>query len=254
MLWLTAVLPSLLHPCGVEFMECTQLHILMYLSGQQLNSGWSHSSVRSLRPWSRDPGFAAPWAWSKPLRERPLQLSDPQGCSQRSEVTFHWCAFIIYDERVAHTCRLHVCIHLLGLINVSRFKKAKQKKSALSNPYSTRCWLCSGHPECMEPLVQYGADVDVVIDQQGSPLHVACSNQHLSTVKKLLELGENILDMFCKCGSVQVNQLSVWHAAVCQCLGFFSLTQLIKMGMAQLNSSAVLLAPETYLSCSPPSF
>ncbi|XP_056897286.1 ankyrin repeat and SOCS box protein 9-like [Takifugu flavidus] len=46
-----------------------------------------------------------------------------------------------------------------------------------------------GHPECMEPLVRHGADVDQVIEQQGSPLHVACSNQHLSTVKKLLELG-----------------------------------------------------------------
>uniref|UniRef100_A0A3B5KDB0 Uncharacterized protein n=1 Tax=Takifugu rubripes TaxID=31033 RepID=A0A3B5KDB0_TAKRU len=46
-----------------------------------------------------------------------------------------------------------------------------------------------GHPECMDPLVRHGADVDQVIEQQGSPLHVACSNQHLSTVRKLLELG-----------------------------------------------------------------
>lgn len=43
----------------------------------------------------------------------------------------------------------------------------------------------------MEPLVRYGADVDQVIDRRGSPLHVACSNQHLGAVKKLLELGEN---------------------------------------------------------------
>uniref|UniRef100_A0A3B4TFT1 Ankyrin repeat and SOCS box containing 5b n=1 Tax=Seriola dumerili TaxID=41447 RepID=A0A3B4TFT1_SERDU len=43
-----------------------------------------------------------------------------------------------------------------------------------------------GHPECIAPLVQYGADVDQYIDQSGSPLQVACSNQHLSTVRKLL--------------------------------------------------------------------
>lgn len=73
----------------------------------------------------------------------------------------------------------------------------------------------------MEPLVQHGADVDQVIDRQGSPLHVACSNQHLSTVKKLLELGENISNLFCKCASVQINQLSAWHDAVCQCGGVF---------------------------------
>ncbi|KAF3843184.1 hypothetical protein F7725_002033 [Dissostichus mawsoni] len=37
-----------------------------------------------------------------------------------------------------------------------------------------------GHIECIEPLVQHGADVDQFIDQSGFPLHVACSNQHLS--------------------------------------------------------------------------
>uniref|UniRef100_A0A3Q1B6F3 Ankyrin repeat and SOCS box containing 9 n=1 Tax=Amphiprion ocellaris TaxID=80972 RepID=A0A3Q1B6F3_AMPOC len=45
-----------------------------------------------------------------------------------------------------------------------------------------------GHPECIEHLVQYGADVDQHIDKVGSPLQVACNNQHLSTVKKLLQL------------------------------------------------------------------
>ncbi|XP_008273857.1 ankyrin repeat and SOCS box protein 9 isoform X2 [Stegastes partitus] len=49
-----------------------------------------------------------------------------------------------------------------------------------------------GHPECIEPLVQYGADVDQHIDNLGSPLHVACTNQHLSTVKKLLLLGASV--------------------------------------------------------------
>ncbi|XP_032424457.1 ankyrin repeat and SOCS box protein 9-like [Xiphophorus hellerii] len=46
-----------------------------------------------------------------------------------------------------------------------------------------------GHPGCIEALVQYRADVDQDIDSLGSPLHVACSNQQLSSVKKLLQLG-----------------------------------------------------------------
>uniref|UniRef100_UPI0037E97ACB ankyrin repeat and SOCS box protein 9-like n=1 Tax=Semicossyphus pulcher TaxID=241346 RepID=UPI0037E97ACB len=46
-----------------------------------------------------------------------------------------------------------------------------------------------GHSECIEPLVQHGADVDQNIDQSGSPLHVACSNQRVGAVRKLLQLG-----------------------------------------------------------------
>ncbi|XP_028248770.1 ankyrin repeat and SOCS box protein 9-like [Parambassis ranga] len=49
-----------------------------------------------------------------------------------------------------------------------------------------------GQSECIELLVQYGADVDQHIDALGSPLRVACSNQHISTVKKLLQLGANV--------------------------------------------------------------
>lgn len=63
----------------------------------------------------------------------------------------------------------------------------------------------------MELLVQHGADVDQVLDQQGSPLHVACSHQHLSTVKKLLELGENVSDLLCKRVSVQLVKVGRAH-------------------------------------------
>ncbi|XP_068602462.1 ankyrin repeat and SOCS box protein 9-like isoform X1 [Brachionichthys hirsutus] len=49
-----------------------------------------------------------------------------------------------------------------------------------------------GQTECLEPLVQHGADVDQHISQSGVPLHVACSNQHLGTVKKLLRLGASV--------------------------------------------------------------
>ncbi|KAM4731225.1 ankyrin repeat and SOCS box protein 9-like [Anableps anableps] len=49
-----------------------------------------------------------------------------------------------------------------------------------------------GHPECIEALVQYSADVDQHIDTLGSPLHVACSNQQLNSVRKLLQLGADV--------------------------------------------------------------
>ncbi|RVE57904.1 hypothetical protein OJAV_G00204010 [Oryzias javanicus] len=48
----------------------------------------------------------------------------------------------------------------------------------------------AGRPECIELLVQRGADVDQNIDGVGTPLQVACSNQHLSSVEKLLQLGQ----------------------------------------------------------------
>ncbi|TNN25055.1 Ankyrin repeat and SOCS box protein 5 [Liparis tanakae] len=50
---------------------------------------------------------------------------------------------------------------------------------------------CEGHSEVIQPLVQHGADVDQFIAPSGFPLHVACSHQHLSSVRKLLQLGEN---------------------------------------------------------------
>ncbi|CAB1328844.1 unnamed protein product [Coregonus sp. 'balchen'] len=56
----------------------------------------------------------------------------------------------------------------------------------LSNP------LMSGHPECIESLVHHGADVNQHTDQSGSPLYTACTNQHLSTVKKLVQLGASV--------------------------------------------------------------
>lgn len=55
--------------------------------------------------------------------------------------------------------------------------------------------LCvAGHSECIELLVQHGADVDQRIDRTGSPLHAACSNQHPAAARKLLQLGEEDAD------------------------------------------------------------
>lgn len=72
--------------------------------------------------------------------------------------------------------------------------KVKRFQSASFQVVTSDCddsgELCLGHAECIELLAQYGADVDQHVDQSGLPLHVACSNQHLSTVKKLLQLGK----------------------------------------------------------------
>ncbi|XP_028291051.1 ankyrin repeat and SOCS box protein 9-like isoform X2 [Gouania willdenowi] len=50
----------------------------------------------------------------------------------------------------------------------------------------------AGQTECIETLVQYGADLDQHIPSLGSPLHVACSNQRLKAVTKLLQLGASV--------------------------------------------------------------
>ncbi|XP_020794862.2 ankyrin repeat and SOCS box protein 9 [Boleophthalmus pectinirostris] len=49
--------------------------------------------------------------------------------------------------------------------------------------------------ECIEQLVQFGADVDQHIEQSGSPLQTACRHQQLNTVRKLLQLGANVNSM-----------------------------------------------------------
>ncbi|XP_029967274.1 ankyrin repeat and SOCS box protein 9-like [Salarias fasciatus] len=54
-----------------------------------------------------------------------------------------------------------------------------------------------GQPQCIEPLVRRGADVDQHIDTLGSPLQVACSNQRLGAVKKLLQLGASVNRSVC---------------------------------------------------------
>lgn len=60
-------------------------------------------------------------------------------------------------------------------------------KSQTSSPLHRAA--AKGHSECIESLVQHGADVDHHVDQSGSSLHVACSNQQLGAVRTLLRLG-----------------------------------------------------------------
>ncbi|XP_077436363.1 ankyrin repeat and SOCS box protein 9-like [Vanacampus margaritifer] len=62
--------------------------------------------------------------------------------------------------------------------------------SASSSPMHAAA--AKGYPECIESLVQHGADLDHNMDQSGTPLHVACSNQQLTAVKKLLQLGASV--------------------------------------------------------------
>ncbi|XP_064413555.1 ankyrin repeat and SOCS box protein 9 isoform X2 [Latimeria chalumnae] len=44
-----------------------------------------------------------------------------------------------------------------------------------------------GHTECVQSLASHGADIDLNIKHLGTPLYVACANQRLECVKKLLE-------------------------------------------------------------------
>ncbi|XP_057709520.1 ankyrin repeat and SOCS box protein 9-like isoform X2 [Corythoichthys intestinalis] len=49
-----------------------------------------------------------------------------------------------------------------------------------------------GYLECIETLAQHCADVDLSLGRSGTPLHVACINQQLNAVKKLLYLGADV--------------------------------------------------------------
>ncbi|KAJ6667558.1 hypothetical protein lerEdw1_016679 [Lerista edwardsae] len=49
-----------------------------------------------------------------------------------------------------------------------------------------------GHRECMEILIANNVDVDQEHPQFGTPLYVACGNQKIDCVKKLLELGASV--------------------------------------------------------------
>ncbi|XP_077392378.1 ankyrin repeat and SOCS box protein 9-like [Festucalex cinctus] len=62
--------------------------------------------------------------------------------------------------------------------------------SASSSPMHVAA--AQGYPECIESLARHGADLDQNMDQCGTPLHVACSNQQLTAVKKLLQLGASV--------------------------------------------------------------
>ncbi|XP_057709519.1 ankyrin repeat and SOCS box protein 9-like isoform X1 [Corythoichthys intestinalis] len=50
----------------------------------------------------------------------------------------------------------------------------------------------TGYLECIETLAQHCADVDLSLGRSGTPLHVACINQQLNAVKKLLYLGADV--------------------------------------------------------------
>lgn len=80
-------LPPTLHAfCKHRLAPC--LNSYSPLSGKQLDRGRTDSPDRSLRPRPCDLRLRAPPTRSQPLGEQPVQLSDPQGGSRRSEVTF----------------------------------------------------------------------------------------------------------------------------------------------------------------------
>ncbi|CAG5865666.1 unnamed protein product [Menidia menidia] len=73
--------------------------------------------------------------------------------------------------------------------NAPTVSKRCWSPGGFSEPLTPPLTLSPGHPECVEALVRHGADVDQHVEHLGSPLHVACSNRRLDTVRKLLQLG-----------------------------------------------------------------
>ncbi|XP_062905530.1 ankyrin repeat and SOCS box protein 5b isoform X3 [Mobula hypostoma] len=61
------------------------------------------------------------------------------------------------------------------------------------------CWASAiheasskGHSECIQVLISWGADIDLDISHQGTPLYVACVHQQYFCIKKLLHAGANV--------------------------------------------------------------
>uniref|UniRef100_A0A2K5I4Y3 SOCS box domain-containing protein n=1 Tax=Colobus angolensis palliatus TaxID=336983 RepID=A0A2K5I4Y3_COLAP len=49
-----------------------------------------------------------------------------------------------------------------------------------------------GHMECVDSLIAYGGNIDHKISHLGTPLYLACENQQIACVKKLLESGADM--------------------------------------------------------------
>ncbi|XP_072904138.1 ankyrin repeat and SOCS box protein 5b isoform X2 [Hemitrygon akajei] len=61
------------------------------------------------------------------------------------------------------------------------------------------CWASAiheasskGRSECIQVLISWGADIDLDISHQGTPLYVACVHQQYFCIKKLLHAGANV--------------------------------------------------------------
>uniref|UniRef100_A0A2K5XZX7 Uncharacterized protein n=1 Tax=Mandrillus leucophaeus TaxID=9568 RepID=A0A2K5XZX7_MANLE len=49
-----------------------------------------------------------------------------------------------------------------------------------------------GHVECVDSLIAYGGNIDHNISHLGTPLYLACENQQIACIKKLLESGADM--------------------------------------------------------------
>lgn len=177
------------------------LTLLLYrhASGKQLNCGWKNCPDRSMCSGARDLCIAASSTWSCFPGDQPVQFSNSYSCNKRFEVRLRYVKNLSWQKSQ-------------NLLN------GRQKQIFTAEPFKNIsyhcgdfCFLSLGHPECIEPLVQYGADVDQHVDELGTPLQIACSNQHLSTVRKLLQLGKKAshLNFYCSKNIHSSNILSV---------------------------------------------
>lgn len=170
-----------------------------HASGKQLNCGWKNCPDRSMCSGARDLCIAASSTWSCFPGDQPVQFSNSYSCNKRFEVRLRYVKNLSWQKSQ-------------NLLN------GRQKQIFTAEPFNNIfyhcgdfCFLSLGHPECIEPLVQYGADVDQHVDELGTPLQIACSNQHLSTVRKLLQLGKKAshLNFYCSKNIHSSNILSV---------------------------------------------
>lgn len=55
-------------------------------------------------------------------------------------------------------------------------------------------FLCLGHSDCVQLMIDQGALMEARDGHYGMPLHVACARQHYDCAKVLLKAGEFMVD------------------------------------------------------------
>ncbi|XP_072300131.1 ankyrin repeat and SOCS box protein 9-like isoform X2 [Eucyclogobius newberryi] len=125
-------------------------------------------------------------------RVSPLHAACTQGNTACAKLLLENGANINSPTVDGHTALAEACARGHGAcVSVLLQHGATPTGSSLSSSPIHRA-AAKDNLECIEQLVQFGADVDQHIDQSGSPLNIACSHQQTSTVRKLLQLGANV--------------------------------------------------------------
>uniref|UniRef100_A0A2K6CXJ3 Uncharacterized protein n=1 Tax=Macaca nemestrina TaxID=9545 RepID=A0A2K6CXJ3_MACNE len=114
--------------------------------------------------------------------------------SLRTLISQGWLVNIITADHVSplHEGRLrgHPSSVKILLKHGAQHGASIQPESDLASPIHKASRR--GHVECVDSLIAYGGNIDHNISHLGTPLYLACENQQIACVKKLLESGADM--------------------------------------------------------------